>query len=56
MLLLPFPCPVPSLPYYLGGDQDDGLALSSLFTLDDIEHLGVLFLEGAVEELIFFAL
>lgn len=37
---------------YLGGDQDDGLALSPLLALNDIEHLGVLLLEAAVEELV----
>jgi len=37
---------------YLRGNQDDRLALSPLLTLNDIKHLGVLLLEGAVEELI----
>ena len=36
---------------YLGGDQDDRLALSLLLALNDIEHLGILLLEAAVEEL-----
>lgn len=42
----------PVISAYLGSNQNNGIALSLLLTLNDIKHLWILLFEGPVEELL----